>query len=235
QRGEADVMVTGGSEAVILPMGVAGFNAMHALSTRNDEPERASRPFDAQRDGFVMGEGAGSLVLESLEHAQARGAKIYAELVGVGFTADAYHITAPVPDGSGAALAMKRALEDAGVTPDEVDYVNAHGTSTPYNDRMETKAIKSVFGERAYDIAISSTKSMIGHLLGASGAVEEIATILTVANDVIHPTINYEEKDPECDLYYVPNEAIDRRVRVAISNSFGFGGHNVCLVTRKFE
>ncbi len=235
QRGEADVMVTGGSEAVILPMGIAGFNAMHALSTRNDEPERASRPFDAQRDGFVMGEGAGALILESLEHAQARGAKIYAELVGVGFTADAYHITAPVPDGSGAALAMKRALQDAGITPDEVDYINAHGTSTPYNDRMETKAIKSVFGERAYEIAVSSTKSMVGHLLGASGAVEEIATVLTVANDVIHPTINYEERDPECDLYYVPNESVQRQVRVAISNSFGFGGHNVCLVTRKFE
>lgn len=233
--GRADVMVVGGTEAAILPMGVAGFNAMKALSTRNDEPERASRPFDADRDGFVMGEGAGVLILEELEHAKRRGARIYAEMAGAGYTADAYHITAPAPGGEGAAKAIEIALKDGGIDPSEVDYINAHGTSTPYNDREETAAIKKVFGERAYEIPISSTKSMIGHLLGAGGAVELIATVLTIRDGMIHPTINYETPDPECDLNYVPNEAIRREVRVALSNSFGFGGHNVCLAVRRFQ
>jgi 3-oxoacyl-[acyl-carrier-protein] synthase II len=233
--GRADVMIVGGTEAAILPMGVAGFNAMRALSTRNDEPERASRPFDADRDGFVMGEGAGVLVLEELEHAKRRGARIYAEMAGAGYTADAYHITAPAPGGEGAARAMLLALRDAGLEPKDIDYINAHGTSTPYNDREETKAIKAVFGERAYAIPVSSTKSMIGHLLGAGGAVELVATVLTIRDGMIHPTINYEKPDPECDLNYVPNQAIRREVRAAISNSFGFGGHNVCLAVKRFE
>jgi 3-oxoacyl-[acyl-carrier-protein] synthase II len=233
--GDADVMVVGGSEAPIIPTAVAGFSSMKALSTRNDEPEKASRPFDRDRDGFVMGEGAAVLVLEEYEHAMRRGAKIYAELVGYGATADAYHITAPCADGEGAVKCMLRALEDAKLSPDEVDYINAHGTSTKLNDAVETLAIKKVFGERAYKIPVSSTKSMIGHLLGAAGAIEAVATIMTIHTGIIHPTINYENPDPECDLDYVPNEARKKEVNVAISNSFGFGGHNVCLVFKKFE
>jgi 3-oxoacyl-[acyl-carrier-protein] synthase II len=233
--GDADVMIVGGSEAPIIPTAVAGFSSMKALSTRNDEPEKASRPFDRDRDGFVMGEGAAVLVLEEYEHAMRRGAKIYAELVGYGATADAYHITAPCVDGEGAVKCMLRALEDAKLSPDEVDYINAHGTSTKLNDAAETLAIKKVFGERAYKIPISSTKSMIGHLLGAAGAIEAVATIMTIHTGIIHPTINYENPDPECDLDYVPNEARKKEVNVAISNSFGFGGHNVCLVFKKFE
>lgn len=233
--GDADVMIVGGSEAPIIPTAVAGFSSMKALSTRNDEPEKASRPFDRDRDGFVMGEGAAVLVLEEYEHAMRRGAKIYAELVGYGATADAYHITAPCVDGEGAVKCMLRALEDAKLSPDEVDYINAHGTSTKLNDAVETLAIKKVFGERAYKIPVSSTKSMIGHLLGAAGAIEAVATIMTIHTGIIHPTINYENPDPECDLDYVPNEARKKEVNVAISNSFGFGGHNVCLVFKKFE
>ncbi|MDZ7264489.1 MAG: beta-ketoacyl-ACP synthase II [candidate division KSB1 bacterium] len=234
QMGEVDIMIAGGSEATITPMGVGGFNAMKALSTRNDAPQKASRPFDAQRDGFVMGEGAGILILEEEKHALNRGAKIYGEVIGAAFTADAYHITAPAADGDGARRVMKKALEDAGISCDEVDYINAHGTSTPHNDKIESLAIKHVFGERAKRIPISSTKSMIGHLLGASGSVELIATLLTTKYNKIHPTINYEYPDPDCDLFYTPNQAIDREVHIAISNSFGFGGHNVCLVTRKY-
>jgi len=234
QHGEADMMIAGGSEATVTPMGVGGFNAMKALSTRNDQPPQASRPFDADRDGFVVGEGAGILVLESEHHAVKRNAKIYGEIVGVGYTADAYHITAPTPDGSGATRAMKIALENAGISIDEVDYINAHGTSTPYNDKVESLAIKNLFGERAHRIPISSTKSMIGHLLGASGSLELIATLLTIQNNKIHPTINYETVDPECDLNYTPNHAVDKTVDVAISNSFGFGGHNVCIVARRY-
>jgi 3-oxoacyl-[acyl-carrier-protein] synthase II len=233
--GDADVIIVGGSEAPITPTAVAGFSSMKALSTRNDEPEKASRPFDRDRDGFVMGEGAAVLVLEEYEHAMRRGAKIYAELVGYGATADAYHITAPCVDGEGAVKCMLRALEDAKLSPDEVDYINAHGTSTKLNDAVETLAIKNVFGERAYKIPVSSTKSMIGHLLGAAGAIEAVATIMTIHTGIIHPTINYENPDPECDLDYVPNEARKKEVNVAISNSFGFGGHNVCLAFKKFE
>jgi len=233
--GDADVMIVGGSEAPIIPTAVAGFSSMKALSTRNDEPEKASRPFDRDRDGFVMGEGAVVLVLEEYEHAMRRGAKIYAEIVGYGATADAYHITAPCVDGEGAVKCILRALEDAKLSPEEVDYINAHGTSTKLNDAVETLAIKKVFGERAYKIPISSTKSMIGHLLGAAGAIEALATIMTIHIGIIHPTINYENPDPECDLDYVPNEARKKEVNVAISNSFGFGGHNVCLVFKKFE
>jgi 3-oxoacyl-[acyl-carrier-protein] synthase II len=235
QRGDADVMIAGGTEATITPLALAGFCAMQALSTRNDEPHRASRPFDAQRDGFVMGEGAGILVLETLDHAQARGASIHAEIAGCAYTADAYHITAPAPGGEGAARVMKLALEDAGLGPQEVDYINAHGTSTPLNDKFETAAIKTVFGEHAHKVPISSTKSMIGHLLGAAAGVEVIAALLSIRDEVIHPTVNYEHPDPECDLDYVPNESRKSPVRVAISNSFGFGGHNVTLVVRKFE
>jgi 3-oxoacyl-[acyl-carrier-protein] synthase II len=215
-------------------MGVGGFNAMRALSTRNDQPAKASRPFDADRDGFVIGEGAGILVLESEQHALKRNANIYGEIVGIGYTADAYHITAPCSDGDGATRVMKIALGDAGISIDEVDYINAHGTSTPYNDKVETIAIKNLFGERARHIPISSTKSMIGHLLGASGSLELIATLLTIQNSKIHPTINYEKPDPECDLDYTPNKAIDKTVDIAISNSFGFGGHNACLVAKKY-
>ena len=233
--GDADVMVVGGSEAPIIPTAVAGFSSMKALSTRNEEPEKASRPFDRDRDGFVMGEGAAVLVLEEYEHAMRRGAKMYAELVGYGATADAYHITAPCVDGEGAVKCMLSALEDAKLSPDEVDYINAHGTSTKLNDAAETLAIKKVFGERAYKIPISSTKSMIGHLLGAAGAIEALATIMTIHTGIIHPTINYENPDPECDLDYVPNDARKKEVNVAISNSFGFGGHNVCLVFKRLE
>jgi len=215
-------------------MAVGGFNAMKALSTRNDEPTKASRPFDAKRDGFVMGEGAGILVLEELQHALNRGAKIYAELGGIGLTADAYHITAPAPGGEGAVRCMKMAIEEAGLTINDVDYINAHGTSTELNDKNETEAIKNLFGERAYKINISSTKSMVGHLLGASGAVEAITTVQTVMYDTIHPTINYEFPDPNCDLNYTPNVAVKKQVNVAISNNFGFGGHNGTLLIKKY-
>ena len=235
QYGDADIMIAGGAEGTITPMGVAGFCALKALSTRNDAPELASRPFDAQRDGFVMGEGAGMIVLEELEHALNRGAKIYGEFAGYASTGDAYHITAPVPDGNGAVRAMKLAIEDAGFGLTDVDYINAHGTSTPPNDRTETLAIKTLFGERAYEIPISSTKSMTGHLLGASGAVEFIAVLKSIENHTIHPTRNQIESDPECDLNYVPGQAIQKDLNVAISNSFGFGGHNVCLVARKYQ
>ncbi len=233
--GDADVMLAGGSEAAITPMGVGGFNALKALSTRNDDPHHASRPFDKQRDGFVMGEGAGVLVLETLEHALARGAKIYAEIRGVGFTADAHHITAPAPGGEGAVRAMRRAIEDGELQIEEIDYVNAHGTSTQYNDKSETEAIKTLFGDHAYRLNVSSTKSMTGHLLGAAGAVELIATVLAVQNDIVPPTINYEEPDPECDLNYTPNKPEKRRVYAAISNTFGFGGHNACITVSKYE
>ncbi|WP_299284170.1 beta-ketoacyl-ACP synthase II [Thermoflexus sp.] len=235
RRGDADVVIAGGAEAAILPVAVAAFNVMGAISTRNEEPERASRPFDRTRDGFVMGEGAGILILERLEHARARGARIYAEVVGYGTSADAYHITAPLENGEGAALAMRRALADAGLSPRDIDYINAHGTSTPLNDKSETQAIKAVFGEAAYDVPISSTKSMIGHLLGAAGAVEAIVCIRAITDGVIPPTINYEHPDPECDLDYVPNVARRRPVRTAMSNSFGFGGHNACVIFRRYE
>ena len=226
----ADVMVTGGSEAAITPMGLGGFISARALSTRNDDPQRASRPFDKDRDGFILSEGAGIVVVEELERAKKRGARIYAELLGSGSTADAHHITAPHPDGAGAAKAMELALRDARLNPDEVQYVNAHGTSTPLGDEAETMALKCVFKEHARKLAISSTKSMIGHLLGASGGVELIATVMSIVKSVIHPTINLMTPDPACDLDYVPNTAREKRVRRAISNSFGFGGHNCCVV-----
>src|ERR1041384_5395511 len=235
ERGDANIIFTGGSEAAICPMGVGGFNAMKALSTRNDEPKKASRPFDAQRDGFVMGEGAGMLVLEELNHALARGARIYAELCGIGMTADAYHITAPAPGGEGAIRSMRLCLEDAGVKPEEVQYVNAHGTSTPYNDKSETQAIKSVFGEHARKLHVSSTKSMTGHLLGAAGAIEAIIPVLSIHHNTVPPTINYEFPDPECDLNYVPNKAVRTPVDIAISNTFGFGGHNASLLFRSYR
>jgi 3-oxoacyl-[acyl-carrier-protein] synthase II len=234
-RGNADVMVAGGTEAVITPLTIGGFAAMRALSTRNNEPTRASRPFDKDRDGFVMGEGSGVMILESLEHARQRGARIYAEIVGYGMSADAYHITQPAPDGEGAARSMGLALADAGVRPSEVDYINAHGTSTPTGDVNETQAIKTVFGEHAYKVAVSSTKSMTGHLLGAAGGVESVITVLTILHGQIPPTINYEVPDPDCDLDYVPNTARRLPVRVALTNSFGFGGTNASLVFRKLE
>ncbi len=235
QRGDADIMIAGGAESAITPLGIAGFANMKALSTRNDEPQKASRPFDAERDGFIMGEGAATVVLEELEHALARGAEIYAEVVGYGMTGDAYHITAPCADADGAIRVITAAMNDARVNPDEVDYINAHGTSTPLNDKVETLAIKEIFGERAYKLKISSIKSMIGHLLGAAGAVEAVATALTIKNGIIPPTINYEHPDPDCDLDYVPNKAIEYPVKVAISNSFGFGGTNACLVFKEYE
>src|SRR5690606_14460339 len=225
----------GGTEAAVSALSMAGFCAARTLSTRNDEPERASRPFDKDRDGFVLGEGAGILILEELEHAKARGAKIYAEIIGYASTGDAYHITAPAPEGDGARRAMLAALEDAGVEPGDVDYINAHGTSTEYNDKFETMAIKAVFKEAAYRIPVSSTKSMTGHLLGAAGGVEAIATCKALAEQVIPPTINYETPDPECDLDYVPNQARPAQLEIAISNSFGFGGHNAVLVFRRYR
>ena len=236
--GKANVMVTGGAEAAICATGVGGFNAMHALSTRNDEPEKASRPFSASRDGFVMGEGASVLILEELEHAKARGAKIYAEMVGAGMSADAHHITASHPEGLGAKLVMEMALDDAGLKPEDIDYINVHGTSTPVGDISEAKAIKQVFGDAAFKLNISSTKSMTGHLLGAAGAVEAMASILAVKNDVVPPTINHEagDEDPEIDynLNFTFNKAQKREVRAAISNTFGFGGHNACVVFKKY-
>jgi 3-oxoacyl-[acyl-carrier-protein] synthase II len=234
QRGDADVMITGGTEAAICPLSVAGFSNMKAISTRNDEPERASRPFDADRDGFVLGEGAGILILEELEHAKGRGAHVHVEIVGFGQTGDAYHMTAPAPDGEGSAKAMQLALSDAGFSPDEIQYINAHGTSTPLNDKFETAAIKTIFGEHATKLAVSSTKSMIGHLLGAAGGVETIITALALEHSRIPPTINYETPDPECDLDYVPNEAREAKLECALSNSFGFGGHNAVLALRRF-
>lgn len=235
QYGDADMMVAGGSENATTPLSVAGFAALRALSTRNDEPERASRPFDAQRDGFVMGEGAGVVIMETLEHAKARGATILAEIVGYGRTSDAYHITAPHPDGVGGADAMRFALKDAGLTPDAVSYINAHGTSTPLNDKIETKAIKDAMGEAvARKVAISSTKSMTGHLLGAAGGIEAIASVKAIQDGIVPPTINYENPDPECDLDYVPNKARKMDVDVVMSNSLGFGGHNATLVFKKF-
>jgi 3-oxoacyl-[acyl-carrier-protein] synthase II len=233
--GRVDAAVAGSSEAGIIPLAMAGFNAMGAMSRHNEEPERASRPFDKNRDGFVASEGAGVLVLEALEHAQARGAKIYAEVMGYGASADAYHITAPEENGAGAAAAMRMALDQAGLQPADIDYLNAHGTSTPLNDKSETAAIKTVFGEAAYDVPISSTKSMIGHLLGAGGAVEAIVCVKVLREGIIPPTINYETPDPECDLDYVPNTARRKVVRRAMSNSFGFGGHNACLILAAFD
>lgn len=235
QYGSNDIIICGGTEAPITPLALAGFSAMKALSTRNDQPEKASRPFDRERDGFIMAEGAGICVLEELNHALKRGAKIYAELVGYGSTGDAYHITAPDPEAKGAARAMSLCLQDARLKPEEVEYINAHGTSTPLNDKYETQAIKQVFGEYAYKIPISSTKSMVGHLLGAAGAVEFIATILSVYNSIIHPTINYEHPDPDCDLDYVPNVPREKSIQIAITNSFGFGGHNAVLAVKKWE
>ncbi len=233
QRGDADVMVTGGAEAPICPMGVGGFNAMKALSMRNDAPEKASRPFDKDRDGFVMGEGSAILILEELEHARKRGAKMYAELAGLGFTADAHHITEPAPGGEGAVRSMRLAIKDAGLQPEDVQYINTHGTSTPIGDKSETTAIKTVFGQHAYTMAVNSTKSMIGHLLGAAGAVEAVATILSIVHNKVHPTINQDTPDPECDLNYIPNRAQDWEIHAAISNTFGFGGHNASLLFRK--
>jgi 3-oxoacyl-[acyl-carrier-protein] synthase II len=233
--GDADVMITGGTEAAITEMSIAGFSAMKALSMRNDDPKHACRPFDRERDGFVMGEGAGILVLEELEHAKKRGAKIYAEVLGIGFTGDAHHVTAPAPGGEGATRAMRRCLKEGQLSPTDVQYINAHGTSTPYNDTNETAAIKTVFGDYAYKLNISSTKSMVGHLLGAAGAVELIATALAVYHDIAPPTINYEVPDPECDLNYTPNQPQERKITAAISNAFGFGGHNACLLLGKFE
>jgi len=234
QRGYAQAMICGGTEAAITPLGLAGFAAARALSTRNDDPAHACRPFDRDRDGFVMGEGAGILLLEELEHALSRGARIYAEMIGYGMTCDAYHMTSPVPGGEGAATAMQLAMKDAGITPDQVSYVNAHGTSTPANDVTETAAIKRALGESAYQIPVSSTKSMTGHLLGGSGGIEAVATALAIANDKIPPTINLENPDPGCDLDYVPGSSRAQKVDVALSNSFGFGGHNVTLVFKKY-
>ena len=237
--GKANAIVAGGAEAAICACGVGGFNAMHALSTRNDEPEKASRPFSASRDGFIMAEGAGCLILEELEHAKARGAKIYAEMVGAGMSADAHHITASHPEGLGAKLVMQNALEDAGMKPEDIDYINVHGTSTHVGDISEAKAIKEVFGDAAYKLNISSTKSMTGHMLGAAGAVEAMATVLAVKNDIVPPTINHddEDKDPEIDydLNFTFNKAQKRVVRAGLSNTFGFGGHNACVVFKKYE
>ena len=235
RRGDAKAMIAGGGEKAITPIAMAAFDNMHALSRRNDDPQGASRPFDATRDGFVMGEGAGMLILEDLEFAKARGAKILAELVGYAATGDAYHITEPAPGGSGLVRAMRRALQKAELRPDQVDYINAHGTSTPYNDRTETQAIKTCFGEHAYRLAISSTKSMMGHTLGAAGAVEAVISIMTILTGVIPPTINLHHPDPDCDLDYVPNEARQATVNIAMSNSMGFGGHNTCLIFKRYE
>jgi 3-oxoacyl-[acyl-carrier-protein] synthase II len=235
ERGAADVMVCGGSEAPITEIGIGGFNAMKALSTWNDRYAEASRPFDKDRNGFVMGEGAGTLILEELNHALSRGAKIYAELVGIGLTADAHHITAPAPGGEGAVRSMKIAVEDAGLLLTDIDYINAHGTSTPHNDINETKAIKTLFGEHAYKLVVSSTKSMTGHLLGAAGGIEAIATILSMNNSLIPPTINLDNPDPECDLNYSAKKVTVKEIKAAICNTFGFGGHNASILFKKFE
>ncbi len=232
---EADVMITGGAEAAITPMSLGGFAALHALSTRNDDPDRASRPFDAERDGFVLGEGAGTVILEELQHARDRGATIYGEITGMGYTGDAHHITDMAPDGEGGARALRRALRRAELDPSDIDYVNAHGTSTPVGDKNESAAIRSVLGSHADSVCVSSTKSMTGHLLGASGAIESIACVLAAQNNTVPPTVNYENPDPECDLDYVPNEARDTTVDVAVNNSFGFGGHNAVLIIEKYR
>jgi 3-oxoacyl-[acyl-carrier-protein] synthase II len=234
QYGDADVMITGGAEATVTPMAIGGFANMKALSERNESPETASRPFDATRDGFVMGEGSGMVILEELDHAQARGARIYAEVVGYGATGDAYHLTAPAPNGEGAQRAMKRALKDANLRPEDIQYINAHGTSTPANDLNETLAIKAVFGDTIRNINVSSTKSATGHMLGAAGAVEFVISALAVVEGKIPPTINYETPDPECDLDYTPNKMVEREVNAVISNSFGFGGHNTTLAVKRF-
>jgi 3-oxoacyl-[acyl-carrier-protein] synthase II len=235
RRCDADAMIAGGSEAAITPMGVGGFGAMRALSTRNDEPERACRPFDKDRDGFIIGEGAGVIILEELEHARRRGAPIYAEIVGYGMSADAYHMTAPSEDGDGGRRVMANTIRKAGIAPEDVDYINAHGTSTPYNDRLETLAIKNCFGDHAYKLAISSTKSMTGHLLGAAGGLEAGITALAVRDQIVPPTINLDEPDPDCDLDYVPHTSRRMPIRYALSNSFGFGGTNAALMFKKFE
>jgi 3-oxoacyl-[acyl-carrier-protein] synthase II len=234
ERGDADAMICGGAESAITPMSVAGFASMRALSTRNDDPVHASRPFDKSRDGFVIGEGSGILVLEELEFAKARGARIYAEIVGYGMTSDAFHITMPDESASGATRVMQRAMNDANIFPTDVEYINAHGTSTPYNDKIETKAIKQAFGEHAYKLAVSSTKSMTGHLLGAAGGIEAVFSVLVIDRKVIPPTINYHEPDPECDLDYVPNEPREADITYALSNSFGFGGTNACLLFKRY-
>lgn len=235
QRGSANLMIAGGSESAVQEMSIGGFNSMRALSTWNDRFKEASRPFDADRNGFVLGEGSASLVLEEYEHAKTRGANIYAEIAGIGLTGDAFHVTIPAPDGEGAARSMKEAIRDAGVKPEDVDYINAHGTSTPYNDINETKAIKAVFNSHAYELVVSSIKSMTGHLLGGAGAVESVATILALKNNKIPPTINLTNPDPECDLNYSPLKPTDKKIRVAISNTFGFGGHNASILFKKVE
>jgi 3-oxoacyl-[acyl-carrier-protein] synthase II len=235
QRGDADIMIAGGAESAITPMSVAGFASMRALSTRNDDPKHASRPFDADRDGFVIGEGAGILILEELEHAKQRGAKIYAELVGYGMAADAFHLTMPDETGSGARRVMQKTIKDAGIKPEQVGYINAHGTSTPYNDKFETLAIKDTFGEHAYKLAVSSTKSMTGHLLGAAGGIEGVFSVLAIDRETLPPTINYDTPDPDCDLDYVPNEPRQVRVDYTLSNSFGFGGTNAALLFKRYE
>ncbi|MCO6510116.1 MAG: beta-ketoacyl-ACP synthase II [Aridibacter famidurans] len=235
ERGDADAMICGGAESAITPMSVAGFASMRALSTRNDEPEKASRPFDAERDGFVIGEGAGILILEELEHAKARGAKIYAEIVGYGMTSDAFHVTMPDETGSGAIRVMKKAMKDAEVSPEQIGYINAHGTSTPYNDKFETLAIKNTFGDYARELAVSSTKSMTGHALGAAGGIEAVFSVKVIEKNMLPPTINLENPDPDCDLDYVPNEAREAEVDYVLSNSFGFGGTNACLIFKRFD
>ncbi len=235
REGKVKAMICGGAEGLITPLCVAGFSVMKALSTRNDEPEKASRPFDAKRDGFVIAEGCGILILEDMEHALKRGAKIYAEVIGYGANADAYHMTAPCPDGEGAAKCIELALKDAGIDPTQVDYINAHGTSTPLNDLAETKAIKKAFGDHAYKVMISSTKSMTGHLLGGAGGLEAVLTVMSIYEGIVPPTINLEEPDPECDLDYVPNQARKTNIKIALSNAFGFGGTNACLVFKKWE
>src|SRR5713226_7726419 len=235
RRGDARAMIAGGAEKCITPIAMASFDNMHAISRRNDDPQGASRPFDATRNGFVMGEGAGILILEDLDFAKDRGAKILAELVGYASTGDAYHVTEPAPEGAGLVRAMRRALQKAGLRPDQVDYINAHGTSTPYNDRTETQAIKACFGDHAYRLAVSSTKSMTGHTLGAAGAVESVISVMSILTGVIAPTINLQHPDPECDLDYVPNHARQATVNFAMTNSMGFGGHNACLIFKRFE
>jgi len=235
ERGDADAMICGGAESAITPMSVAGFASMRALSSRNDDPKHASRPFDLERDGFVIGEGAGLMILEELEFAKARGANILAEIVGYGMSGDAFHVTMPDETGSGAIRVMGRALKDAGITPEQINYINAHGTSTPYNDKFETLAIKKVFGERAYEIPVSSTKSMTGHALGAAGGLEAVFSVKAIMENKLPPTINYEFPDPDCDLDYIPNEAREAKVDYVLSNNFGFGGTNACLIFKRYE
>jgi 3-oxoacyl-[acyl-carrier-protein] synthase II len=235
ERGDADVMICGGAESAITPMSVAGFASMRALSKRNDEPTRASRPFDAERDGFVIGEGAGIMILEELEHAKARGAKIHAEIVGYGMSSDAFHVTMPDETGSGAKRVMRKAIKDAGIEPEAIGYINAHGTSTPYNDKFETLAIKGTFGDHAYNLPVSSTKSMTGHALGAAGGIEAVFSVKALTEKILPPTINYENPDPDCDLDYIPNKAREAEVEYVLSNSFGFGGTNACLIFKRYS